>query len=203
MRTVNRGMRSTRSSGPGASSAMEIPSTPSVAHCWRARVGPRSGPPCFLDPPTTVGPMRSARCCHAAAPGQPRAAIKSPTALPTVGRAPCGDGHWNPLKYSGRMATRINRGRSCATPKSRALRTFQSAVYPSRASCRRMPLRYASNFAVESPGTFSSSTAFGLASRTIRRAVGKRSRSSSAPCCFPAIENGGHGTPPATRSTPQ
>ena len=46
-------------------------------------------------------------------------------------------------------------------------------------------------------------TAAGFASRTSRIASGKRSRSSSAPSCLPAIENGGQGTPPATRSTPE
>lgn len=33
-------------------------------------------------------------------------------------------------------------------------------------------------------------------------AVGKRSRSSASPSCLPALENGGQGTPPATRSIP-
>ncbi len=31
----------------------------------RARVGPRSGPPCFFEPPTKVGAMRAARSAHA------------------------------------------------------------------------------------------------------------------------------------------
>lgn len=45
-------------------------------------------------------------------------------------------------------------------------------------------------------------TALGRARVTISIAFGKRSRSSSAPSCLPATENGGQGTPPATRSTP-
>ena len=46
-------------------------------------------------------------------------------------------------------------------------------------------------------------TAEGLISSTSRNASGKRSRSSSAPSCLPAILNGGHGTPPANKSIPQ
>jgi hypothetical protein len=40
---------------PGASIAIPSPFTPSIFHAARARVGPRSGPPCFLLPPTIVG----------------------------------------------------------------------------------------------------------------------------------------------------
>ena len=39
----------------GASFATPEPSTPSSSHAFFARAGPRSGPPCFLDPPTIVG----------------------------------------------------------------------------------------------------------------------------------------------------
>ena len=56
MRTVRRGAPS--KSGAGASFASPRPSTPSAAHAWRARVGPRSAPPCFFEPPTSVGGMR-------------------------------------------------------------------------------------------------------------------------------------------------
>lgn len=35
-------------SGPGASSAMEVPFTPIAFHAAFARVGPTSGPPCFF-----------------------------------------------------------------------------------------------------------------------------------------------------------
>lgn len=52
------------------------------------------------------------------------------------------------------------------------------------------------------PRTFSSITAWGRHSSTNLRASGKRSRSSSAPSCLPTLEKGGHGTPPATKSTP-
>src|SRR5438046_2457178 len=38
-------------SGPGMRSASPSPSTPNCNHAARARVGPRSGPPCFFDPP--------------------------------------------------------------------------------------------------------------------------------------------------------
>ena len=48
MRGVRRGDPS--KSGPGASSAIVFPVTFIAAHAFRARVGPRSGPPCFFDP---------------------------------------------------------------------------------------------------------------------------------------------------------
>src|SRR5690349_19417446 len=52
---VSRGFAFSGNSGPGGASAIPRPSTPNEAHCFRARVGPRSGPPCFLEPPTIVG----------------------------------------------------------------------------------------------------------------------------------------------------
>ena len=45
-------------------------------------------------------------------------------------------------------------------------------------------------------------TALGFVSLINRIASGKRSLSSSFPNCFPAMENGGQGTPPASKSTP-
>ena len=45
-------------------------------------------------------------------------------------------------------------------------------------------------------------TARGPISSTRRSAWGNRSRSSSWPSCLPAMENGGHGTPPENRSMP-
>ena len=45
-------------SGTGGSSATSLPLTPSFSHCLRACVGPRSGPPCFFEPPTSVGAIR-------------------------------------------------------------------------------------------------------------------------------------------------
>ena len=56
----------------------------SAAHAARARVGPRSGPPCFFDPPTIVGAISSARLAQAEAPRQPFAAIRSRRTAPTV-----------------------------------------------------------------------------------------------------------------------
>ena len=47
---------------------MTNPSTPRAAHARRARVGPRSGPPCFVLPPTMVGAISLARFFHASAP---------------------------------------------------------------------------------------------------------------------------------------
>ena len=55
---------------------MPRPSTPNVAQACLARVGPRSGPPCFSEPPTIVGAMSSARFFQARAPLQPRSAMR-------------------------------------------------------------------------------------------------------------------------------
>src|SRR5579863_10169802 len=110
---------------PGGSSAMPRPSTPSVDHALRARVGPRSGPPCFLEPPTTVGAISSAFLHHALEPFQPLAAIRSNSLSPTV----CGgtedlSGHEKCSAYCFRTATKTTRGRSCDTPKSDAFISF-------------------------------------------------------------------------------
>lgn len=62
-----------RADGPRAISlrkgraAIPKPSTPSESHCLRARVGPRSGPPCFRLPPTIVGAISFARSLQSAA----------------------------------------------------------------------------------------------------------------------------------------
>ena len=85
IRMVNLGMPI--KGGDGTSSAIPFPSTPNVAQAFFARVGPRSGPPCFLLPPTNVGAMSQAWSRHLEAPAQPLAAIKSNKALPTVGAA--------------------------------------------------------------------------------------------------------------------
>lgn len=83
MRTVKRGMPTKLDAGN--SSAMPLPSTPSVAHAFLARVGPKSGPPCFLLPPTSVGAMSQASSRQAFAPSQPLATMRSYSASPTVG----------------------------------------------------------------------------------------------------------------------
>lgn len=182
---------------------MPSPSIPSRAHCARARVGPRSGPPCFFDPPTKVGAIASARRRHFEAPRQPREAIRSPIASPTEGgsHSPRA-GQMNASGIAPLNATRMNRGRSCGTPNHDALTTLYSVSYPSPASFRISPRRYGANFSEARPGTFSSRTARGRISPTNRSASGKRSRSSFSPSCLPAMENGGQGTPPARRSTP-
>jgi hypothetical protein len=56
-------------SGPGALPVTPKPFTPSVANAFLVWVGPRSGPPCLFDPPTTVGAGRCAPARHVAAPG--------------------------------------------------------------------------------------------------------------------------------------
>src|SRR5580704_7732660 len=51
------------------------------------------------------------------------------------------------------------------------------------------------------PRTFSIRTALGVSVRMAFTISGNMLRSSSCPLCFPPIENGWHGTPPASRST--
>jgi len=64
-----------------------------------------------------------------------------------------------------------------------------------------MDSRYSSKTGSRNPLTFSNITARGFTSLISRSASGKRSLSSLLPNCLPATENGGHGTPPASRST--
>ncbi len=66
IRTVSLGMPT--KSLAGALSAIPFPSTPKLAHASLALVGPRSGPPCFKEPPTIVGAISSAAVRHALAP---------------------------------------------------------------------------------------------------------------------------------------
>jgi hypothetical protein len=61
IRTVSLGGWPSGWPGPGAWSAMPRPSTPRSFQAWRARVGPRSGPPYLVLPPTIVGAIRRAR----------------------------------------------------------------------------------------------------------------------------------------------
>src|SRR5260370_33902143 len=82
MRKVSLGIP--KNSLGGASSAIPFPSTPRLAHARLALVGPRSGPPCFRDPPTIVGAISSAALRQALAPLQPFAAIRSNRTSPTV-----------------------------------------------------------------------------------------------------------------------
>ena len=63
--------------------AMPRPSTPSLAQAARARVGPKSGPPCFFEPPTTAGAVPFASFRHSLAPGQPPFFMKGYKASPT------------------------------------------------------------------------------------------------------------------------
>ena len=57
--------------GGGGASPILMPLTPSDAHAALARVGPKSGPPCFFEPPTMVGAMPSARSRHFSTPFHP------------------------------------------------------------------------------------------------------------------------------------
>ena len=71
-------------------SAIDAQSRPLFPRPGRAQVGP----PCFLDPPTSVGAIRPANAAHASAPSHPSAAISSRSACPTVGGDSfVGDGH--------------------------------------------------------------------------------------------------------------
>ncbi len=81
---------------------MPSPSTCRLRQAVLARVGPRSGPPCFLLPPTIVGAMAPARLAQAAAPGQPPSAIRSARTAPTVGTGPvAGAGQRNQPAHGG------------------------------------------------------------------------------------------------------
>ncbi len=102
-----------------APSARLRPSTPSLAQALRARVGPRSGPPCFSEPPTMVGAIWLAFSAQASAPSQPPSAIWSRSSWPTDGAVSfCGSGHSNSAPFD--MPTITTRGRSWLTPKSEA-----------------------------------------------------------------------------------
>ncbi len=92
MRTVSLGFRSAGSVAVGGASATPLPLTPSWAQPARARVGPKSGPPCFFEPPTRVGPIPLAPATHRLAPGQPSRAISCRSTSPTVGGVPTGMG---------------------------------------------------------------------------------------------------------------
>src|SRR5207249_10080646 len=102
-------------------------STPKLDHCRFALVGPRSGPPCFLEPPTIVSAIPHAFLCQRSAPSHPLDAIKSPRVCPTVVATGICFGQLNALAYWLLSATRTKRGRSCGTPNEQALSTRHSA----------------------------------------------------------------------------
>src|SRR6185437_10689526 len=115
----------------GGSFAIPKPSTPRLAQALRARVGPRSGPPCFKLPPTTVGAISFAVSRQNLAPSHPLEAIKSYKTSPTVlGIPKFPAGQENFSNRSCFSATKITRGRSCETPKSDAFSKCQSDRYP-------------------------------------------------------------------------
>jgi hypothetical protein len=126
MPQVSLGRSAGSSPRSGAASAMPSPSTPSSAQARLARVGPRSPPPCFFDPPTIVGAILFAWRAQRAAPGHPRAPIRSTSDSPTVsGGTPDGAGQRNQRASAGRSATSTKRGRNCGTPKSDACSSRQ------------------------------------------------------------------------------
>ncbi len=199
---VRRGIPS--KSGSGAVLATPRPSTPSSAHAFLALTGPRSGPPCFLEPPTKVGAILFAFFAQSFAPSHLFSAIKSYSVSPTVGAHPGFPfGYEKEMFSSFRIATITTRGRSCGTAKSEAFNNLICASYPSISIDLRICFRYSSKPASKKPLTFSSITALGSISLINRIASGNKSRSSSFPNCLPAIEKGGQGTPPANKSTPR
>ena len=130
IRTVRRGIPVVGKSGSGGLSARLRASTPSSLQASRARVGPRSGPPCRFEPPTSVGATPSALSAQVVAPRHPREAMRSRSALPTVGGVPTAFGHAKRFAPLPRIATRTKRGRSWGTPKLQAFSTCQSTAYP-------------------------------------------------------------------------
>ena len=117
IRTVSLGRWSTGNKGPGAESPMPSPSTPSPFHASRARVGPKSGPPCFLLPPTIVGAIPQAARRPVQSPGPALRAHQVGQHLPHRGRrGHRRRGHRNHEAHGCRTATSTNRGRSWGTP---------------------------------------------------------------------------------------
>lgn len=111
IRTVKRGIPT--KSDSGAESASDFPLTPKVSHARRALVGPKSGPPCFFEPPTRVGAISLARLAQARAPRHPLIDIRSISVSPTVGGSlGVGDGHSKPSLMSSLSATITTLGRS-------------------------------------------------------------------------------------------
>ena len=203
--TVRRGIvwLGGRASSAGGASATPFPSTPSLAQPSFARVGPRSAPPCFLLPPTKVGPTSFAISRHASACFHPRAAMSEYSASPTVVRArSSGTGQRKNRMSSALIAMSTKRGLNCGTPKSEACSSFHSPMNPKSSRRSRMRWRYAAKRGAERPRTFSSMIALGRMTGICSIAQAKRSRSSEVPSCLPAAENGGHGTPPARSDTP-
>lgn len=134
IRLVSRGSLSWGKETTGASSAIPMPSTPNSRHRRLARVGPRSGPPCFFEPPTRVGAGAFARSAQASAPSQPLAAIKSTRVSPTCVSLACGIGQRKHSMSRARRAIKINRGRSWGTPNVEADKIRHSGWYPSEES---------------------------------------------------------------------
>ena len=105
---------------------MPNPSTPRADQARLALVGPRSGPPCFKEPPTTVGATSFAIVRHSRAPLQPFELIKSYKTSPTVGGGdPNPSGHEKCSANCLWMAMKTVLGRNCGTPKSHAFIKFQ------------------------------------------------------------------------------
>ena len=106
-------------SAVGASLAIPFPSTPMSAQAFLALVGPKSGPPCFLLPPTRVGAILLAFVRHSPAVVQPFSAIKSYKVSPTVrGGTSEQVGNSKVSSMSRRTPMMTTLGRSCGTPKS-------------------------------------------------------------------------------------
>ena len=188
-------------SGLGASSATPSPSTPSSAQAFRALVGPRSGPPCLREPPTSVGAGRFAFSDHSRARFQPFEAISSNKVWPTVAPPLFGRGHAK--SRSPRRATRKERTLDCGTPWSRAFKRHHADLNPKIPNSSSRLSRYAANLRPSKPRTFSTTATRGRVSERIRMNAGNRFLSSSPPSCCPATENGGQGRPAATTSTPR
>ncbi len=154
-----------RRPGPGASSARPRPSTPSAAQACLARVGPRSAPPCFFEPPTIVGAIRSgppgpAGGARPAPRGhQVAQRLRPRSAAATVGRR---RGPAEPGRVRLRSATSTVRGRSCGHAEVRRVQQpppGHVAQLPQPVQRRAAGRRGTGS--VLSPLTFSSSSARG------------------------------------------
>ena len=150
------------------------PVHPSFRHASRARVGPRSGPPCFLLPPTSVGPMPLAPSAQAAARVSPwRPSDRPAAALRGVG-VPLTAPPAEPLRPRLLSSRPARIAAAAETPRARL-----PAPRPTRCGSRARaaapgPGAGSRNRRGPARGSFSSSTARGRASVISRRAWGKQ-----------------------------
>ena len=88
-----------------------------------------------------------------------------------------------------------------ATDSLKRCATAIATTKPCRASAASSLPRKSAKRSAKMPRTFSIRIALGRSFSLMRSIAGNISRSSPAPNCFPAIENGGQGSPPESKAT--